>query len=518
MTNINNLIKLLKTNDNDNNDNILIELINLAKDEKDLVGIGLALRYGADPNIYINEKHILIYLNTINDKDELVLNSIILLLLISGSDLNLNENINIDNVSVIEWMRENNGNNIFELMYNISLPYNNIDSVFMTKLAILLDLPEYIVSTPSLSEIIRDHSMKCLNLKLNSNINLSPEDLNLSLKYVNNESYKNMMDKGCIPSYLTVNNLILLFKFFNNDESNNNVSLNNIKDMLEYTVSSGVKIDPYQFEIIRATDYIFSNNIITKYQISYTIDPLSLKNIANTHHINIDKTSNIDTNTQILNALRIISKTDPIKIKKSAINRQIIRNNPNIHSITDLISSRTSNDDNNIFNNSEYNDIDLSYYIENGITWCFTSDMLDSILKTRINPYTKQKLPDEYIKKLQGQRSLLKRLGFTTSYIDKNVETTYEVINFIYSQLIRNNFFNLSRLYNITPELIESLNINEMTNILNMIKINNTNLDQLNKSHAHLTFYILSYNYLNKYPDDTYDYFYNIKYLRTINK
>jgi hypothetical protein len=158
---------------------LLINSILHAKDETSLIPIGFALRYKANPNLYVNVEnigmiHILAYTYiNLNQCDPRVLNSIICMLVASGSkdlnnvfsyesnnnnspkndnnnkiDNNKNDNLKNDNLkndnnnkiknrqSVISWLSLNNYINILD---SIREDFSQIDPYFFSKIATILD-------------------------------------------------------------------------------------------------------------------------------------------------------------------------------------------------------------------------------------------------------------------------------------------------------------------------------------------------------------------------------------------
>lgn len=58
----------------------------------------------------------------------------------------------------------------------------------------------------------------------------------------------------------------------------------------------------------------------------------------------------------------------------------------------------------------------LAYYKDNeGQTWCFLSNDFESLLRNKVNPSTKTKLPDDFLNRLEQQRNILKYFGIPLS-------------------------------------------------------------------------------------------------------
>lgn len=455
-----------------------------ANSESDIAIIGYLLRNNADSNLYIekeNEKvHVLCYIDIHKDNIQLY-NTILLLLLASKSDINKYVS-DKNNISIQEYWESNNKNNDFIPLANQKLPYSKeyLDSKLMTKIAILLDNPEYIVTTPSISEIIRDHSYKCLNNKLLANIKLNEIDLLLSIKYLNIKGYKLIVQYGQVPTYNTMNILLVssldkyISEYINHKYQNLHSSV--ISLMLEYTMSIGYSMDMFQSDMLNKIDYRWFKKCTTLYQ----------KFIS---------TSNFRSN-HIENSLFMIEEEkikDNIQLKKGALRAYTMRKNPTARSLYNLSLDIKGKE---IIVNDKLDDLDLSYYTdkETGIISCYTPDAFTFLYNNGIHPFTKEMLPDEYMDNLGNQRSFLKRLGINVDF--NKSEKRILIDNGKIHQINRTHYINLASVYLITSEMLSQLDTKSIIVMLKYINIDVWYLKYLSDNHQHMTLYLLSYMYL----------------------
>jgi hypothetical protein len=161
----------------------LIQSINNANKKQDLVPVALSLRYGADPNLYVNVSnvgniHILAYTYlSLCQKDLPILNSVVIMLVALGTDSNLPVFDNdcgvvrdeyslvepIKGQSVIEWLDDQGYDTIIPQIKNQN--YESVEPSFMTTLATFLDNPDLVPSglIPRLDETIGSHSVDIFN-------------------------------------------------------------------------------------------------------------------------------------------------------------------------------------------------------------------------------------------------------------------------------------------------------------------------------------------------------------------
>ncbi len=269
-----------------------------------LLTMGLALRYSANPNMYIridnkSPKHIIYYLgnkwlelSTEGRENKLLLfRAAIALLVMAGSDIN--------KLAVDEYAGRNltNGKTVKDVMmkdmkllikFQIETQYNDKTSNYMLSNEIeeadnlkLSDVP-WIIG-PKLLEfvgIVLDRPGMLVQDKLNpvnllfifitdadtffnreytqfdvgnfsNNLSKSITDsvsINASIEYISNDSFKQLLYNGHFPSYIAINNLILLRIRYKDD----NIISPVIDEMLLYAVKYGAYIDNFQLELLRS--------------------------------------------------------------------------------------------------------------------------------------------------------------------------------------------------------------------------------------------------------------------------
>jgi len=467
-------------------------------DDSLLLPFALALRYKANKNTNINKDHILKYLSdmelSMKINNNPLINSMIIMLLISGFKVNEN---NINNKIILDYQ-----NNIDNL-------YNTLDPKYLSKLLVMLDLSESKYLTDiSITEVIRDHSLS-INKKIINDINNSDEYYKVCINYLNLGGFKMYIKTGNLPSYYVVNN-ILLYHNIMTDNHNKNV----LYQFITYLIENGYRLGPYQLNYLPPNFMQIidiDDNIVKTYN---NENDCNLNLLLLTDLLFIDKDKG---KMYILNELRMINSE---RMKIAAIKMSILRSNyaidPSFKYIkTDFETSiKYQNIKYRFRNLEEINTIDLCNYIdENGIKWVFTNELFESILHHRKNPYTDTIINNEkLLTEIKNKRNQLKRLGIQVNI--NNIETSSNntiVINYDYAQIIRQRFFNLGKLYNITPYDIESLTIHNIEYLLNKLKISDINIKNLHKDHAHLTFYRVVCEKIQKDLDIAYPFFSIIK-------
>nr|QBK90193.1 MAG: hypothetical protein LCPAC102_01060 [Pithovirus LCPAC102] len=505
-----------------------------------LVFIGLALKYDADPNIYIinNTKYNLIdyIIKHINNK--IIIDSLILILLLSNAIIDYDK---IDATETILSVIKKN-----KQIDTITTIKNIIDIKYIIKISIILDNPSIIdhddKNIYSSTEMIRDHSSNYL-YKCNEYINY---DFDICLKYLNLNAYKLLISKDIFPSYSNINDLILLINNYNTyDDTLICIQLQN---MLSYYLLYGGKLDPYQYTLLSINKKIYKN-IKSSYvnsfdtDISYTISTEipSRKNkyiTGDTDNKNINDIKSeririlafilhINPFLNIIDIIKNIKTKDILSLKKSVIKYKIFRDAYNIKTLNEYKLKINEKNITNIapildrIKSDKYNEIDIIYYKDsNDITWYFTNDMFDELLKYNnniyfdpfINSLINSKMDSIFIAHVNTQRSMIKRLGIpvTTCSYDNNIDMDIElpnIVDFKSAQKIRDIFYTLARMHNVTPNIIESLDIQKLNELLKSIDSPYYNLNSLECDHARMTFYKLSYSKIQQYPEIAIPYF-----------
>ncbi len=205
---------------------VLLQAISNATKKEDMLSVALALRYGADPNLYVNtpeigDIHILGYTYLVLSKRELpVLNSVVIMLMEMGSSPSMgifdakggiikDEFSLLDPVkgrSVIDWLDALGYDTIIP---QIRTDYDAVNSEFITTLGTFLDKKDMLREDPQLDEIIRSHDI---------NITQPSSDLGVCIKYLNLNSYEKYVNEGVLLKYEQINDIILSVSKYNKND------------------------------------------------------------------------------------------------------------------------------------------------------------------------------------------------------------------------------------------------------------------------------------------------------------
>lgn len=447
------------------NPNILLDA---GMQMKNLLFIGFAIRYGA------NYKE--------NSKPEMI------------DDQRLKENI------------------LALLSFDPTNGFENMEPSTATRLAIILDQPKYFKSEPSLSEIIRDHSYQSL-LAYRRPL----ADISLTIKYLNLKAFKEYLKYDIFPSYAELNDMILLLNHFK--QINDKLSYKTIKEMLLYYLLYGGYFDPYQYNLISQT------KIIKKYDKIFE------------HHKSIfssDSNKSIDLKKERLKILAFIMQIDPYQdtyaildqikqskaglLKRSILKYIILVKAYDLKTLDDylnvitkeaLIKLKSRLDRAMYDKNSQFDVI----FQSDDITWPLPTDFIEEMLSTSRHPFTRDKVTD--LQRLNELRSIFKRLGLPVNFqtVKNENKDKRPLNNYLRAQFIRETFYNLGIIHQVTPDLIESFDLEKIKKALLFISQPYHNMDHLDLMHAHMTFYQVSLSYIEIQPDKASEYFTYIKTL-----
>lgn len=520
----------------------LIQAIANATKKEDLVPIALALRYGADPNLYVNapnigDIHILGYTYLVLSKRDLpILNGSIIMLMIMGSNANMlifdaKGGIVKDEFSLIEPLK---GQGVLEwlddqgfdtIIPQIQKGYGKVDKKFMTTLATFLDKDNLLTSDPRLDEVVGAHTSFIFN-KHKSNIDIQ-RGLRTNRKYLNLTGFEYFIDQGASLNYDEINDLIYSIKEYK--DSGDLISMSQIRQMLLYIIQKGQGLDLYQGDLIKKFDQAIYSQIVKEYEVPYwkkacsqsnSKTPDRLKTLA--YQLNLDPETSHDV---ICNRIKRILQTDPEETKKNVIER----NKNRIHSelsyinesdVSSLSCSNRSVLKTNIY---DYPDADIAFYRDSQENiWCFTSNNFLKIMEQKKNPYTVQEFPEFFLKDVKFKIDFISRyrsidddpvpISVILNNINKN-----DTISNIYTERDIKLFKEMGVLNGITDWNLNKLSRKDMERILNKNFNVKTNLERLKKDHALVTFMIVSYIQLKDNPDLTNNFFESFE-AKTLNE
>lgn len=368
---------------------VLIQSINSSRIEDDLVLVGLALRYGADPNQYVNSElgiiHILAYTyaKISNKADRQTLNLLTGMLLASGSsyiskafDANKkgdfvkdNSQLFIQNIggeTVIDWIGNQGYSTILPELS--SGPVDKTDLLernpdFMSKVGLYLNRLD-LVPTGETNELmkldpklmIKAHSTLLFeeylkNIKTETAANSSL--LRASVIHYNLTTYKSVLNKGIKPDYTFVNDLITRMAVIKKKKFY--VGYTQLDSMLTTSVKNGTRIDTKQLSYLRSIDTGSSKRLEESYARPYW--KKNCEDMAVTKSADVDlrilalslnaptalTSDPKSTQEEICNYIGNFSRQNPETLKAAAVRRQEIRVSAASAGATDFLESTSLN-------------------------------------------------------------------------------------------------------------------------------------------------------------------------------
>lgn len=415
-----------------NPDISLLTAISNAKSTKSLLPIGLCLRL-SNPNMYVNypgvSEHIHIlgyaYLST---SPGAVQNAIMILLILAGSSLNkpiFDENrggirsekdlINLNYITVERWLYSRGYSltkEIAEKGLNV-IPEKNLDV-----LRVLLD--EYArIDNELLIKSLGDNIAKIFTpsdaVSLWKSI-----DLDNSIKFYNLKTYEKVESFGYVITYPMMNDLILKATREKND-----VLLNDLIGMIKVSITNGYEFDIHQMTLLQS----LSPELFTSIKEKYTI-PRWKRACNNSHNrenpedlpLKVKRDiigANIQLSTGVCSYLESIDKTDLKELISASQTHKSAKLNAELAVPSDYIGKRPESI---TFANSEllksspqnYGDIYEVHYIDSmGKRWIFTSDLFETLLETKLNPVTLERLPSQTLENISFRKKILTQLGIS---------------------------------------------------------------------------------------------------------
>lgn len=469
---------------------LLVQAIAMALDEEYLIPIGMAIRFGADPNLYVNTSgvgalHILAY-TYYRLPNKALINYIVLMLLASESNASMAAMDDTGGTytmgrnpppgpTVLEWISMKGYQTVIPDIQAGGLA--KVERPFLTSIGEYIDRPDLITTEVSTVSIIRYHSYRVLS-KLDSRGLDLQENLNLSLKYLNLTAFELFLEEGAVVTYLRMNDLLIRGKMYGKEKLT--VPLDQIANMLKEGIKRNVEMDREQYTILNSISSGIAKEALDTYrepkwkkQCAVSKVPINedLKALAMSLGISVDDKA------QVCKEIAKVQVLDPKSITNAAISRQRQRVSNDMSTVSDFISKDPDLSSHVCTNKTlfeddpyTYTDLDLAYYRDNlGITWCFVSDMYDDIISSGINPYTDEKIPQYFIESLQMKKDEISKLpekrptnvsdGLTYLSKDDNItnDKSMEYLDFIYSN---------STKYNVNRYAIDSLTPAQIENVL----------------------------------------------------
>lgn len=510
-------------------DSTLIESIASAKKKEDLIPVGLALRYGADPNVYvqvpkIGNIHILGYTYLLHGTNNItVLNAIVIMLVQQGSNPSMpifdecGDRVRDEfslleptkGLTVLEWLTDQGFYTILPDIRDL----DNIDEDFLTLIGTYINRPDLIVSAPKMKDIIQAHSNKVFaDLKSIDYI----EVLALSIQYLNLTSYKIAHDKGYLPEYYQLDNMILSMKEYK--RLGDMISLGQVKTMIIYSVERGMVIDEGQYKIIEELGSNVSSDIEKAYDqpkwkklCKVTEGPKSDEFLKLVYHLNLDTRLN---KAVLCKQIQTISQADPTLVKESAIKRQQVRTSSSLSVISDFITGIPDIKFDNLAvvpTIYDYPDDDIAFYTDiNGSHWGFIVNHFQKLLDLNMNPYTSLPLPDQFKDEIENklnnrkQYTMIQEMGetgITAIPLSATIDDLASRDNI--SSVSTDRSLKLFDTYAQSNDIISlsKLSKTDMQTILADTLNVNVDLIDLSREQAERSFKVISYQKIERSPD-----------------
>jgi hypothetical protein len=337
------------------------------------------------------------------------------------------------------------------------------DAVNTTKLFINLS----IASASNIASSITEKDFPLINNLING----QPIPLYAATTSMDEELFSIYIRKGALIKYLTINHLIIYYKFFKKEDIK--LYRNNYYMLLE-AITIGADIDLYQMDLFTSmADYDEVESINSAFKVPKWKKLCSvvqekprqeLKQLA--FDLNLDYNMSEE---KICNKLKQISLIDKAEYFESAIKRQEERvssdtaSNEEYIGTKEMPKSRCNKKSTIIKNPYAYNDARMAFYKDpqDGEVWCFTSDMFVSLLASKVNPYNGNPLPLKFVETIRAQVNILKELGVydTNTSIKDALKDIYErsVINNIKTEYAYNTVVKCLSLYGVSEERFSTL-------------------------------------------------------------
>jgi len=401
-----------------------------------------------------------------------------------------------------------------------------------------LDIAEGCGQTPSAKHLLRWNSDKLIS----AHLVVQPETLRQAIENVCSSAVVQAIARGRVPNYVEINAAILSISNLSQVERDRGLTQGLTGPglaILQQLIEAGGQLDQYQYTLLQKvagdsattieqllTQPHWSRVCSIERESNAGLDPVrgggdvtpELQKLA--YMLNLDPFAR---RTEICSSLTRLHQADPTELKAAAIKRQMLRVSSSVAAPDEYISNISARASLLCRNRAlldanpyEYNDLDLSFYKdEGGVLFCFTSDMFEHLLKTKRNPYTEQPLPLDYLKSIKSQRNALKRLGYDvgsyTEDSDLGKPATFSAgldrlqqpnqISNDQSEDITSSLIRAAACHGLPEEVIMEISLDTMESALQAVEIWEPQLARLPIANARVTFYRIAAQLLHQKPD-----------------
>lgn len=475
--------------------------------------ISIALKLGANPNVYTNvaglgNVHILGAVAKNKTKYEPKIYVIILALLVTfGAKSNLPmfnqseslvKDTPVSGISVADWYYNNGYGS--EL---IDITQEGIKNVEIRKdIAALTDKMESDLPLTKVELAIMAQSKgivsKFIYTHRSSEGDLRPL-YDWVFKYYATSLPAELLKARVYPHYYQINHLIIKMKHVSNQGYK--TLLLQLASILKVLVAAGVDLDLYQLTLLKSFAPNIAKMIEDTYKTPYWKKACSYQgdNVAGQRLLQLARALQYNGGTstsEVCTFIKKVSEADQQSLIKAAVDRQKERISVNNSTISEFVASRPTNVCYNATISGEeiyeYSDFDIASYRDSeGHIYCFTRDMFPVLLQEKKNPYTKQALPPSFIESLVKQQDMLNNLGMmgapeTLGSGLRRLSAPDVINNDIDTQYI-NEFHALGRKHGLTDDYLNNIPQATIQTLLNNMGYN-VNVEGLTNEHKHITY------------------------------
>ena len=295
-------------------------------------------------------------------------------------------------------------------------------------------------------KILESTSNKCLIWNQYGGIQQS---IYLSINGQNLTFFRTVIDKGGEMSYPAMTELICRHNLASKNKDN--ILKDTYSKMISYAIKTGSHMDTRQYQMLsleasvqlieeiredyRAPEW---KKLCRKSTLKDGFTNKRLRQIAFDLNIDFGLSSG-----EICGKLEKINEIDRVAYLNSAIERQkerIARSLLDAGEVTENTVERTRcNVKSTLIKNPyAYNDGKVAFVVEGGELYCFTSDLFESLLASKKNPYTGKTLSESFLETLKSQVRILEFLGLKKSRdqnsIDETLQQVFDTTNEINNQ------------------------------------------------------------------------------------
>lgn len=460
-------------------DDCLKEYCDLIENEQNIFLLGVLLRNGADPNLYVivpdvGEVHIMCYL-IMKCKNRNIKNNIINVLL----SILYDSGANIYSSSVKNAVTQANFLTVEDWVYREGYRIEHASK----DLNLIMDkeLPSYEEFKPTTFFLCRATKI-IYSMKNYSYLTKTFEGEYIMIRLAIDCNYYTMfeilLEKGVHITYYSINRILAYMK---EDKS--------YYDMFLLCAKAGIQIDKYQFDFFRKIYPEKVQDILDVYEkpvweklCSHNKSNPSLRKLANEFNLYYS------SNDSICKKLKEISLMTPSDFKELIEERTY--NRMKLYGLKSKCYNEID---------KEYSDTNFSFYEDDeSKVWCFTSDMYENLIQTKTNPYNNEKIPDYFLNDIENSLKLLKDLKIVKpeNILDaKNKLTDNDYISNIKTDTIIKSINDILVIHNIN---LDDINNMQISLILDSLDFSQSYLNELPEENIKVTFKRSLHSYIKR--------------------